>query len=144
VGELAVQHQERQAAEVVAVQVRHRHQPDLVGIVVLLLEGDQGGGAAVQQDVAVVAGGVQQDAGLEAAAVAEGVTGADEPDLDGSFAHTMTLPCADPPGDDELRWTSHRHLIHRVSGDAAGRHGASHQGVPHGIAAARSGITFGL
>jgi hypothetical protein len=93
VGELAVQHQERHAAEVVAMQVRQQHQPDLVGIVVLLLQGDQGGGAAVQQHiVTVVAGGVQQDAGLEAAAVAEGVTGADEADLDGSSAHTPTLP----------------------------------------------------
>jgi hypothetical protein len=41
VGELAVQHQERHTAEVVAVQVRHQHQPDPVGIVVLLLQGDQ-------------------------------------------------------------------------------------------------------
>jgi len=55
VGELAVQHQERQAAEVIAVQVGQQHQPDLVGIVALLLQGDQRGGAAVQQDVAVVA-----------------------------------------------------------------------------------------
>jgi hypothetical protein len=71
VGELAVQDQEREAAEVVAVQVRHQHQPNLVGILALLLEGDQRGGAAVQQDItAVVARGVQQDAGLEAAAAA--------------------------------------------------------------------------
>jgi hypothetical protein len=47
---------------------------------------------------------VQQDAGLEAAAAAEGVTGADEADLDGSFAHTPTLPWAAPSGDDDLRW----------------------------------------
>jgi hypothetical protein len=56
VAELAVQDQERQAAEVVAVQVRHQHQPDPVGILPLLLQGDQGGGAAVQQDVAILAG----------------------------------------------------------------------------------------
>jgi hypothetical protein len=49
VGELAVQHQERQTAEVVAVQVRRQHRPDLVGIVMLLLQGDQGGGAAVSR-----------------------------------------------------------------------------------------------
>jgi hypothetical protein len=54
VGELAVQHQERHAAEVVAVQVRHQHQPYLAGILPLLLEGDQRGGAAVQQDLAAV------------------------------------------------------------------------------------------
>jgi len=99
VGELAVQDQERQAPEVVAVQVRHQHQPDLVGILVLLFEGDQRGGAAVQQHVAVVAGGVQQDAGLEAAPAAEGVTGADEPHLDESLGHTPTLPCANRPGE---------------------------------------------
>jgi hypothetical protein len=64
----------RQAAEVVAVQVRHQHQPELVGVMVLLLQGDQGRGAAVQQDAAVVARGVEQDAALEAATVAEGVT----------------------------------------------------------------------
>jgi glutamate dehydrogenase/leucine dehydrogenase len=98
VAELAVQDQERQAAEVVAVQVRHQHQPDPVGILPLLLQGDQGGGAAVQQDVAVLAGGVQQDAGLEAAAAAEGVTGADEPHLDESLGHPPTLPCANRPG----------------------------------------------
>jgi hypothetical protein len=98
VGELAVQDQERQAPEVVAVQVRHQHQPDLVGIVALLLQGDQGGGAAVQQHVAILAGGVQQDAGLEAAPAAEGVTGADEPHLDESLGHPQTLPCANRPG----------------------------------------------
>jgi hypothetical protein len=98
VGELAVQDQEREAAEVVAVQVRHQHQPNLVGILALLLEGDQRGGAAVQQDItAVVARGVQQDAGLEAAAAAEGVTGANEPHLDGVGGHALTLPCMDRP-----------------------------------------------
>jgi hypothetical protein len=96
VAELAVQDQERQAAEVVAVQVRHQHQPDLVGIVALLLQGDQGGGAAVQQDVAILAGGPQQNARLEAAAAAEGITRADEPHLDRVLGHTLTLPCADP------------------------------------------------
>jgi hypothetical protein len=106
VAELAVQHQQRHAADVVAMQLPQQHQPDLVGVVVLLRAGDQRGGAAVQQHVfAVVAGGVQQDAGLEAATAADGVSGADEADLDGSLAHTPTLPCADPPGDAELRWT---------------------------------------
>jgi hypothetical protein len=51
-------------------------------ILPLLLQGDQGGGAAVQQHVAVVAGGVQQNARWEAAAAAEGITRADEPHLD--------------------------------------------------------------
>jgi glutamate dehydrogenase/leucine dehydrogenase len=41
VAELAVQDQERQAAEVVTMQVRHQHQPDLAGIVALLFDGDQ-------------------------------------------------------------------------------------------------------
>jgi hypothetical protein len=83
---------------VVAVQVRHQHQPNLVGIVALLLEGDQRGGTAVQQHVAaVVARGVQQDAGLEAAAAAEGVTGANEPHLDGVLGHAPTLSCMDRP-----------------------------------------------
>jgi hypothetical protein len=98
VGELAVQDQEREAAEVVAVQVRHQHQPNLAGILALLVEGDQGRGAAVQQHIAVVvARGVQQDAGLEAAAAAEGVTGANEPHLDGVGGHALTLPCIDRP-----------------------------------------------
>ncbi|HZD75309.1 MAG TPA: hypothetical protein VE776_15690 [Actinomycetota bacterium] len=74
-GELAVQHQERHAAEVVAMQVRHRHQPDPGGVVPLLLQGHQRGRATVQEHVGGVAGGVEQDARLEAAAVAEGVTG---------------------------------------------------------------------
>jgi hypothetical protein len=78
--------------------VRHQHQPNLVGILALLLQGDQGGSAAVQQDVAVVAGGVQQDAGLEAAATAKGVTAADEPHLHGLLTHTLTLPWMDPAG----------------------------------------------
>jgi hypothetical protein len=41
---------------------------------------------------------VEQDAGLEAAAAAEGVTGADEPHLEGIGGHDLTLPCANRPG----------------------------------------------
>jgi hypothetical protein len=125
------------------MQVRQQHQPDLVGIVVLLSQGDQGGGAAVQQDVAVVARGVQQDACLEAAAVAEGVTGADEPDLDGLFALTMTLPWPDRRA--MMISAGHPPPPHppRVGRRCWG-HGASHQGVPYGMAAARLGISFGL
>jgi hypothetical protein len=33
---------------------------------------------------------------LEAAAAAEGVTGADEPHLDRVLGHNLTVPCADP------------------------------------------------
>jgi hypothetical protein len=40
---------------------------------------------------------VEQDAGLEAAAAAEGVTGANEPHLDGVGGHALTLPCMDRP-----------------------------------------------
>jgi hypothetical protein len=43
-----------------------------------------------------VAGGVQQNARLEAAAAAEGITRADEPHLDRVLGHTLTLPCAAP------------------------------------------------
>ena len=63
-----------------------------------MFEGDQRGGAAVQQHVAILAWGVQQDAGLEAAAAAKGVTGADEPHLDRVGGHDLTLPCANRPG----------------------------------------------
>jgi hypothetical protein len=81
------------------VQVRHQHQPDLGRIVVLLLQGHQRGRTTVQENVGV-ARSAEQDARLEPAAGAEGVTGADELYLHRASGHTWTLHRADQPGDD--------------------------------------------
>jgi hypothetical protein len=76
VGELAVQDQERQPAEVVTVQVGDRHRADGVRVQPLGLERHQAGGAAVNQQHLPPGG--QADARLPAPAAAERITAAYE------------------------------------------------------------------
>jgi len=67
--ELPVQHQERQPAEVVAVQVRDQHHVDRVRVHAEALDRDQRGGAAIEQGVDPVR--LEVDAALKEAAAAE-------------------------------------------------------------------------
>jgi hypothetical protein len=78
-GELTVQDQEGQPAEVIAVQVAEHDRVDLAGVEVLGFHRGQAGGPAVNQHGVVP--GLQADAGLEPAPVAEGISAADEVDL---------------------------------------------------------------
>jgi hypothetical protein len=73
--ELAVQHQERQSAEVVAVQVGQHDGADAVRVDPLAAQRGEAGRAAVDEGVRRVA---ERDAGLEAPAGAERVTAADD------------------------------------------------------------------
>ncbi len=75
--ELRVEHQERQATEVVAVQVGDQHRLDLVGVDLLLAQRGQAGRSAVQQHAGCVdLVGSQGDAGLEPATGAERIAAA--------------------------------------------------------------------
>ncbi len=76
-GELPVEDEEGQAAEVVAVQVGDEHGTDLAGVESQALEGAERRGAAVQQHRGS-SGAAQVDAGLVPAAAAEGVAAAGE------------------------------------------------------------------
>jgi len=78
VRELAVQDQERQPAEMVTVQMGHRHRADRARVQPLGLQRHQAGGAAVDQQHLPPAR--QVNARLPAAATTEGITAAREPD----------------------------------------------------------------
>ncbi len=75
--ELPVEHQERQATEVVAVQVADQHRLDLIGVDLLLAQRGQIGGPTVQQQAGRgrLVGG-QGDAGLEPPPRAERIASA--------------------------------------------------------------------
>ncbi len=88
-GELPVENEEGQAAEVVAVQMGDEHGGDLAGIQAQALEGGKRRGTAVQQYRGST-GAPQVDAGLITAAAAEGVPAASEGDGDSrppEFSH---------------------------------------------------------
>jgi hypothetical protein len=89
VRELAIEDEERQAAEVVPVQVGHRHGADRIRVQPLGLQCHQAGGTAVdQQDLPAAA---EPDACLEAPAAAESIAAAREPHLhDTIVAHPGT------------------------------------------------------
>jgi hypothetical protein len=85
-GELAVEDQEGQSAEMVPVQVGHCDRVDRVRVESLGLERRQAGRAAVDQHHLPVAG--QVDARLPPPATTERVTAASEPDPhDGILTH---------------------------------------------------------
>jgi hypothetical protein len=65
--ELAVEHEEGDAAEVVHVEMREQHPADLGRVERHALETDERGGAAVEEDASLARAG-QVQAGLEAAA----------------------------------------------------------------------------
>jgi len=75
--ELRVEHQERQATEVVAVQLGEQHRLDLEGVDLLLAQRGQAGRSAVQQHARCVdLVSSQGDAGLEPATGAERIPAA--------------------------------------------------------------------
>ena len=77
--ELAIQHEERHAAEVVAVQVAQDDPADLARIDAGALQRDERGGAAVEEDG--IARPREMQARLKPAAAAEGVARPDEREL---------------------------------------------------------------
>jgi hypothetical protein len=70
VGELSVEYQEWDAAEVVAVEMRHHYQADAVGVDVGSLHRHQGRGSAIDEYVVRAA---QVQASLQTSAAAERV-----------------------------------------------------------------------
>jgi len=76
-GELTVENQERQPAEMVTVQMAHRHRAHRVRVQPLGLQRHQAGGPAVHQHRLLVSG--QVNARLAATATAEGISAAREP-----------------------------------------------------------------
>ncbi len=92
--ELPVEHQERQATEVVAVQVADQHRLDLIGVDLLLAQRGQIGGPTVQQQAGrgrLVRG--QGDAGLEPPPGAERIASAHR-----RHPHHTIIPCRPSTG----------------------------------------------
>ncbi len=79
--QLAVQDQERQPAEVIAVQVAQQHRVDGVGRDPVAAHADERGGAAVDEKAGAAA--FDQHAGLQAPAAAEGVAAAEKGETHG-------------------------------------------------------------
>src|SRR5581483_12004721 len=94
--ELAVQDQERDPAEVVAVEVAQAHPADRRRVEAGALEGDQGGGAAVEQEAP--AGAVHAEARLQPAARPERVARAEEPDAERAGHAVIVAGRAEPAG----------------------------------------------
>jgi len=126
--ELSVEHQERQAAEVVAVQVGDQHRLDLVGVDLLLAQRGQAGRSAVQQHAGRVRRvGGEGDAGLEPATGAERISTAHR-----RHAHDAIIPL--PGGSWEGRITAGTGSLtgHRFT--AAGRSDAGGGAGDHRLA----------
>jgi hypothetical protein len=77
-GELAVKDEERQAAEVIAVEMGDEYRSYLAGVEPEVLEGAERGSAAVQEDWGEAVAGLKMDACLVSAAAAEGITATSE------------------------------------------------------------------
>jgi hypothetical protein len=93
-GELAVEDEEGQAPEVVAVEVGDKHGGDLAGVESEAFKGAERGGVAVKEHRAGPAGASQVDTGLETATAAEGIAAASEGNGEGrhfGHGHIMAL-----------------------------------------------------
>jgi hypothetical protein len=93
--ELGVEQEEGQAGEMVAMQVAHQHGRNRVGFDLPFADRHHRGSAAVDQHVAVLPT-FEMEAGIEAAAAAEGVAGAKE-----LQAHRLVTA---PAAGSTLRW----------------------------------------
>jgi hypothetical protein len=93
--ELAVEDEEGNAAEVVAVEMREEDAADGSRVDARALHPDEGRGAAVDQD-SDAAGALEAEAGLEASPAAEGITGAEESQPQ-PWKRRISHPCAQLP-----------------------------------------------
>ena len=86
---LRVEQEERQPAEMIAVQMREDDRVDAVGIDALPFQRRHGRGAAVDQQRAL--GGLQEEAGIEPATRAEGVAGTCDGQFHSEFIRVHSL-----------------------------------------------------
>ena len=77
--QMRVEQEERQAAEMIAMQVAHQHRLDAVGLDAETLERDQRGRPAIDQEARFRCR--HQEAGVIPAAAAEGVAAAEKANL---------------------------------------------------------------
>src|SRR5207244_8123147 len=89
--ELAIEDQERHAAEVVTVQVGQDHRVDRLRLDAEAPHRDQRRGAAIEKHLARAR--LEVDAGLEAAAAAERVARSEEADLHEDLIPALMISC---------------------------------------------------